>query len=242
MLRVADAKVALQRLIQIIDAQNGNKKSQWTNFERQPHLLEYADETDRKMEQISQNALDKRTITAAEGTDLVDLMLADFNVKSPQFFLHARNLQSVGYALPAALDAKCAYSDQPVVTVTDLTGFLTSGQDPTTALEYRLNILVIAVNHQRSSKKSDFVKFSESLDVRGYCVNKIDQLETVLRAVQTADQPAYWAFWGISSGPLQKTTGEHAYRTFHKTLRFSIQYFCGLARIIGVQIAPKYIR
>jgi acetolactate synthase-1/2/3 large subunit len=185
---VADAKIALEQLVRTISAQEENGRSQWGNFERQLYLPQYIREGDLKIVQILQDVLEKQTILAAEGPYLVDLLLSDLDVALPRSFLHACDLPTVGYALPAALGAKFAYPDQPAVAITDTAGFLTSGVELTTAVKYGLNVLTI-INNQGLNEKPDFVKFAESLGVRGFRVDKIDQLETAVRDAQTKNQP-----------------------------------------------------
>ncbi|MCZ6680687.1 MAG: thiamine pyrophosphate-binding protein [Candidatus Poribacteria bacterium] len=118
-----------------------------------------------------------------------DILESDFDAAFPRSFLHACDLQTAGYALPAGLGAKAAYPGRPVVAVTDTVGLLISGQELLTAADKGLNILTIVVRDQPSSEKPDFVQFAESLGISGFRVDGLDELETVLKSAQAQNRP-----------------------------------------------------
>ena len=185
---VADAKTTLRQLIQAIERGEGMVKGQWGDFHK-PHSSEYGSKADRQVIQILRDVLEEHAIIAVGGEHLTDIMLSNFEVAHRRLFLHACDLRAIGYALPAGLGAKCAYPNRQVVAVTDTEGFLMTGQELTTAMQYELNVTVIIINNQESSDKPDCVKFAESFGVPGFCVNKIDQFAPALKDALTADKP-----------------------------------------------------
>lgn len=185
---VADAKAALAQLIQAIDDGAGTVKSRWGNFrsELQPHT--YRDGFDLKAMQILRNSLDDQAIISVGGSHLVDTMLINFEVAHPRLFLHACDLRPMGYALPAALGAKCAHPNRQVVSVTDTEEFSMTGRELMTANRYGLGIPVIVINNREAIEKPDPVKFAESFGVPGFRVGKIDQFAPALKDALTAKE------------------------------------------------------
>ena len=178
---VADAKVALAQLIQAIDNGAGTVKSQWNDFRSELKPSSYRDEFNLKVMQILRNTLEDWAIISVGGTHLVDTMLMNFEVAHPRLFLHACDLRPIGYALPAALGAKCAHPDRQVVAVTDAEEFSMTGRELFTANQYGLGIPVIVINNGEPSEKPDSVKFAESFGVRGFHVSRDDQFAPALK-------------------------------------------------------------
>jgi acetolactate synthase-1/2/3 large subunit len=185
---VADAKVALAHLIQAIDNGAGTVRSQWNDFRSELQPSTYRDGYDLKVMQILRNTLEDRAIISVGGVHLIDTMLMNFEVAHPRLFLHACDLRPMGYALPAALGAKCAHPDCQVVTVTDTEEFSMTGRELITANQYGLGLPVIVINNREPSEKPDSVKFAESFGVPGFHVRKIDQFAPALKDALTAKE------------------------------------------------------
>jgi acetolactate synthase-1/2/3 large subunit len=64
----------------------------------------------------------------------------------PRTFLHPAGAVAMGYGLPAALGARAAYPDRPVVAVAGDGGFLMSGMELATAVQEDLPVVVVLVN------------------------------------------------------------------------------------------------
>ena len=131
--------------------------------------------------------------------------------KPEQSFLRAAG--SLGWALPAAMGAKCAAPDRPVICFTGDGGVWYHMTELDTARKTGINtVTVINNNHslnqeqggiegtygQRSSESDahwlfpdqDFVRMAESMDCFGVTVNKPSELEGALERALNAGKPA----------------------------------------------------
>ena len=72
-----------------------------------------------------------------------------FHAYEPNTYLETGNYGSMGFALPAAIAAKLVRPEQQVVAVTGDGGFLMSLADLPTAVENRLNIVVVVMNDSK---------------------------------------------------------------------------------------------
>ncbi|CAE6690675.1 Acetolactate synthase isozyme 2 large subunit [Paraburkholderia aspalathi] len=116
---------------------------------------------------------------------------------------------AMGYGVPAAIAAKIAYPDRPVVAFAGDGCFLMYGQELATAIRYRANVIVIVVNngiygtirmHQerhypgRESgtglTNPDFVKFAESFGAYAERVETTFQFDAALERALSAGRPA----------------------------------------------------
>ncbi|MGH8781779.1 thiamine pyrophosphate-binding protein [Paraburkholderia sp.] len=116
---------------------------------------------------------------------------------------------AMGYGLPAAIAAKLAYPDRPVVALAGDGCFLMYGQELATAMRYRAAVIVIVVNngmygtirlHQErhypgresgtALTNPDFVKFAESFGAYAERVDTTDQFAAAFERAVAADRPA----------------------------------------------------
>jgi acetolactate synthase-1/2/3 large subunit len=72
--------------------------------------------------------------------------MTEFPLEQPRCFLHTAGAIPMGHALPAALGAKAAWPDRPVVAVVGDGGFMMSGMELATAVQERLPVVVVLVN------------------------------------------------------------------------------------------------
>jgi acetolactate synthase-1/2/3 large subunit len=133
-------------------------------------------------------------------------------LRSPrQTFLRAAG--SLGWGFPAALGAKCAFPDRPVVCFTGDGGFFYHATELETAARYGIHA-VIMVNNNFSlnqderpfnaayggqqhegfemwqfSRDTDFVKLAESLGCLGIRVERPDDVQPALRKAFAAHRP-----------------------------------------------------
>ena len=135
----------------------------------------------------------------------------DGSEKPEQSFLRAAG--SLGWALPAAMGAKCAAPDRPVICWTGDGGVWYHMTELDTARKAGINtVTLINNNHslnqeqggiegiygQRSSESDahwlfpdqDFVRMAESMDCFGVTVNKPSELEGALDQALGAGKPA----------------------------------------------------
>jgi thiamine pyrophosphate-dependent acetolactate synthase large subunit-like protein len=91
-------------------------------------------------------ALPADTILAADATRLTYILMTEFPLEQPRCFLHPAGAIPMGSALPAALGAKAALPQRPVVAVVGDGGFLMSGMELATAVQEQLPVIVVLVN------------------------------------------------------------------------------------------------
>src|SRR5207245_6161492 len=128
-------------------------------------------------------------------TRLGYILLADFPVYRPRTFLHPAGFVPMGYGIPAALGAKAARPEVPVVAVVGDGCFLMSGMELATAVQEKLPIIVILVNDSCLTlikalqerryenrflgvdlQNPDFQLFARALAVRSWQADYDDQL------------------------------------------------------------------
>lgn len=153
--------------------------------------------------------LPRNVIIAADVTRLVYRMVSQFPVLTPRSFLHPAGFVSMGYAIPAALGAKAAYPDRPVVAVVGDGGFQMSGMELASAVQERLPIVIILVNDCclsliKSSqdrhyggrhiavdlRNPDFAQFAAAFGVRAWRTENDSQFETALKEALKLRKPA----------------------------------------------------
>src|SRR5438132_14351043 len=91
-------------------------------------------------------ALPREAIVAADITRLGYIMLAEFPVYQPRTFLHPAGFVAMGHGLPAALGAKAAFPERPVVAVLGDGCFQMCGLELATAVQERLPVVSVLVN------------------------------------------------------------------------------------------------
>ena len=123
-----------------------------------------------------------------------------FNVYEPRHFLTSGGQGTMGYGLPAALGAKLGKPDSPVVLFTGDGSIMMNCQEFATIADNDIDVKVVILHncilgmvaqwqrlfyshHYSQSElkgKTDFVKLSEAMGVKGYRLTKKEELETVL--------------------------------------------------------------
>jgi acetolactate synthase-1/2/3 large subunit len=115
----------------------------------------------------------------------------------------------MGYALPAALGAKAARPERPVVAVMGDGGFQMTGMELATAVQEKLPIIVVVVNdgaltlikalQQRryggrflgvDLRNPDFGLFARAFGVRHWAVDSDGGLEVALREAVDVGEPS----------------------------------------------------
>lgn len=133
-----------------------------------------------------------------------------FVCRQPRTFHYPIGFGCLGFALPAAIGAKLARPDVPVVVLSGDGGFLFSGHELATAVRERAGIVAVVFNdnaygtikadqHHRYPARSsagdlrspDFVRYAEAFGARG---RRVDSVQAVPEAVALAlalkqDQP-----------------------------------------------------
>jgi thiamine pyrophosphate-dependent acetolactate synthase large subunit-like protein len=154
-------------------------------------------------------ALPRDGIVVADITRLGYIMLADFPVYEPRTFLHPAGFVAMGYGLPAALGAKAAFPERPVVAVVGDGCFQMCGMELATAVQEKLPVVTIVVNdgaltlikaiQQRRYESRflgvdllnpDFGTFAKAFGVRYRRADDDATFEAALKDALAADAPA----------------------------------------------------
>jgi acetolactate synthase-1/2/3 large subunit len=93
-------------------------------------------------------ALPADAIVVGDQTGLNYWMEWHFPIWAPRTFLYPIGSATLGYGVPAAIGAKVAWPDRPVVAVVGDGGFLFTGAELATATKYRLPIVFVVMNDQ----------------------------------------------------------------------------------------------
>ena len=113
----------------------------------------------------------------------------------------------MGIAIPGALAAKLVYPDKKIVAVTGDGGFMMNNQELETALRVGTNFVTLIFNDSAYGligwkqinqfgqpafvdfKNPDFVRFAESMGLKGYRINSAEELIPTLEEAFEQDVP-----------------------------------------------------
>lgn len=148
-------------------------------------------------------------IVVADVTQLAYMMLADFPVYEPRTFLHPAGFVSMAYGIPAAIGAKLAKPERPVVVVVGDGGFMMSGMELATAVQEKVPIVVVLINDRGLSLiraiqdrrfgsrhfgvdlvNPDFGQFARAFGVAYWQAREDSAFEAALREALAANAPA----------------------------------------------------
>lgn len=144
-----------------------------------------------------------------------------FPVTVPGTFLFPRGYGTLGWALPAAIGAKLAAPEKPVVAIAGDGGFLYTGQDLLTAAMYNLSLPIVLVNNDSYDEirlsmlgsrtgrawayelnNPDFMELAKSFKLRGVRVAEIDRdLTPAIAEALKADGPTLIEVPVAKAGP-----------------------------------------
>ena len=201
---VGDMKLTLQALIEdVAPAQNawdetlaGLRKP----FDAQPSLPVIHE---------FQDVLPRDTIYAIDVHSLGYASFAEFPIYDPRTFLYPNIGVALGHAYPAAIGAKVAYPDRPVICFSGDGGFLMGAVEMATAMKYGINVVAVVVNDGALSAikgsqlkgcegrtidtdlvNPDFVEFAKSFGAYTKRVEDLGDFKETLRDALAAEQPA----------------------------------------------------
>ena len=201
---LAESLSALTRLVTQRDS-----SSPWTAtlremrrpFEAQPPLPLLPD---------IRNCLPEEGILAVDVHGIGYSTFAEYPVADPKTFLYPCIGVSLGYAFPAALGAKVAHPDRPVICFSGDGGFLMGSPELATAMRYGINVVTVVVNDGALSAikgaqikqcegrtidtelhNPDFVEFARSFGAYAERVEDVaTQFEPALKRALEASRPA----------------------------------------------------
>ena len=201
---VGDLKLTLQALIE--DVTPG--QNEWdevltelrANFDAQPSLPVIHE---------LQDVLPRDTIYAIDVHALGYASFAELPIYDPRTFLYPNIGVALGHAYPAAIGAKVAHPDRPVICFSGDGGFLMGAVEMATAMKYGINVVAIVVNDGALSAikgsqlkgcegrtidtdllNPDFVEFAQSFGAYAKRVEDLDDFKETLRDALAAEKPA----------------------------------------------------
>jgi acetolactate synthase-1/2/3 large subunit len=132
-----------------------------------------------------------------------------YRAYAPRTYLSTSYMGTLGFGFPAALGAKVARPDTPVVCITGDGGFLFAATELATAMQFGINTVTVVYNDnaygnsnrdQRERfngrelgtelRNPDFVKFAESFGAAGTRVSDSSELPGAMREALAEDRPA----------------------------------------------------
>jgi len=131
-----------------------------------------------------------------------------YRAYAPRTYLSTSYMGTLGFGFPAALGAKVACPDRPVVCVTGDGGFLFAATELATAVQYGINVVTVVFNdnaygnsnrdqrerfHGREIgtvlRNPDFARFADSFGADGVSAKGPEDLGPVLQAAIANDRP-----------------------------------------------------
>ncbi len=156
-----------------------------------------------------QDVLPRDTIYSIDVHSLGYASFAEFPIYDSRTFLYPNIGVALGYAYPAAIGAKVAYPDRPVVCFSGDGGFLMGAMEMATAMKYGINVVTIVINDDAlsaikgSQRKGfdgrtidtdlhnpDFVEFAQSFGAYARKVENLEDFKPILRDALAAEKPA----------------------------------------------------
>ena len=201
---VGDLKLTLQALIEDV----GSGENGWdevlaelrVGFDAQPPLPVIHE---------FQDVLPRDTIYAIDVHALGYASFAEFPIYDPRTFLYPNIGVALGHAYPAAIGAKVAYPDRPVICFSGDGGFLMGAVEMATAMKYGINVVAVVVNDgalsaiKGSQQKGcegrtidtdllnpNFVEFARSFGAYAERVENLADFKDTLRDALAAEKPA----------------------------------------------------
>lgn len=199
----ADAREALRALLDLLPRE---RRMPWADASptREPRQMAGLD-----LCGAIRRALPRETIVVADVTQLAYRMLVDFPVYEPRTFLHPAGGVSMGYGLPAALGAKAARPERPVVAIMGDGCFQMTGMELATAVQEKLPVVIVLVHdgsltlikmiqHRRYNdrfigvelRNPDFGLLGQAFGARAWRVDTEATLERALRDAVACGEPA----------------------------------------------------
>lgn len=201
---VGDLKLTLQSLIEEVEVGS----SHWNKplhrlrqkFAAQPPMPLLAEIRD---------VLPNDAILSVDVHSIGYASFAEYPIYQPHEFLYPCIGIALGYAFPAAIGAKIAHPDKPVVCFSGDGGFMMGAGELATAMMYGINVVAIVVNDnaltaikgsQRQSCNGrtidtdllnpDFVEFASSFGAYAVRVNNLADFKSVLQDALAMNTPA----------------------------------------------------
>jgi acetolactate synthase-1/2/3 large subunit len=208
---VGDAKKTLQQMLKSLDSKKVKPQLQFlAEMQELKRRLRRELTKPKKalpvMEEI-RAALPRDTIVCGDMMMFWVETLALFPIYEPRTFLFPWGYGTIGFSFPAAIGAKVAYPERPVVAMCGDGAFMYTCQELATAVKYGIGVPVILFNDdcyanikQQQMKRfgrcgevdlvnPDFVKFAESFGARGVRIGNWNELKPAIEKALEAEGP-----------------------------------------------------
>lgn len=212
---VADAKQALLALLeQTVEAQDYKLWHEYLHECQEQYPLWYDDDGDGTIypqfaiEVISKLTKGEAVITTDVGQH--QMWAAQYYAfKNDHHWVTSGGLGTMGFGFPAAIGAQFAEPDKKVISIVGDAGFQMTMQELALLKEFKLPIKIFILNNsclgmvrqwqesfydERYSSslvpvQPDFVKLAEAYGIKGYTVDKIEDVEAVFKEAIESDEP-----------------------------------------------------
>lgn len=153
--------------------------------------------------------MDKDTIIVADSGNSLWWPIVFLNALAPRSIFGPTGNATMGFALPAAIGARCARPEAKVIAVAGDGGFLMTCMELATAAAHRVKVTIVIMNDEgygsiRHIQKfsyggrhiavdfppPDFVKFAEAFGVKGLSVSRPGEIGAALEEGLEHDGPA----------------------------------------------------
>ena len=201
---VGDLKLTLQALIEDISTDQND----WDKVLPQLHA-KFNTQPPLPIIHELQDVLPRNTIYSIDVHSLGYASFAEFPIYDPRTFLYPNIGVALGYAYPAAIGAKVASPDRPVVCFSGDGGFLMGAMEMATAMKYGINVVAIVINDDALSaikgsqlkgfdgrtidtdlRNPDFVEFARSFGAYARKVEDLEDFKPILREALAVEKPA----------------------------------------------------
>jgi thiamine pyrophosphate-dependent acetolactate synthase large subunit-like protein len=213
---VGDAKMTLLELLPLItnksddsflkEAQSDMQK--WLEKQDKVELsTEYPIHPQALARAISDRIHEDAIITCDTGAVTV-WGARNLKIKQGQRFTLSGGLASMAFALPAAIGAKLAFPDRPVIALCGDGGFAMLMSDFATAVKYKLNIKVFVFNNSKLGliqmeqeshgnpesetdlHNPDFAGVAKNCGGDGYSISEAAELDSIINQALASERPA----------------------------------------------------
>ena len=131
-----------------------------------------------------------------------------FDVYHPRTYLYPWGFATLGFGLPAAIGAKVARPDKPVLAICGDGGFLYTANELATAVQFGIKVVALVVNDERYGilepqqmaqfgrtmmtdlRNPDFAALARSFDAYGVTIDRVEEVGPALKEAFAADKPA----------------------------------------------------
>jgi len=201
---VGDLKACLKALIETIEVGRNNWQQALQGFRKR-----FAAQPPIPLLAEIREVLPKEGILSVDAHAIGYATHDEFPVIDPSNYLFPNISVALGYAFPAALGAKVAHPDRPVVCFTGDGGFMMGSAELSTAMKYGLNVVTIVVNDRALSgikgsqqkyfqgriidvdlHNPDFVEFAKSFGACGRRVGDLSEFKSVFEEALSLDRPS----------------------------------------------------